>query len=86
MQFYDILQKQSNVSRTVNAMMRSDSWNNAINSYCMVHFVYKLNVFGGKKNSKTESQDHNYGRPAYGRPGGHGYHGGYPGGGSRGRY
>ena len=86
LQFYDILQKQSNVSRTVNAMMRSDSWNNAINSYCMVHFVYKLNVFGGKKNSKTESQDHNYGRPAYGRPGGHGYHGGYPGGGSRGRY
>ena len=91
LQFYDILQKQSNVSRTVNAMMRSDSWSNAINSYCMVHFVYKLNVFGGKKGSKVDTDSHNYGRPSYGRPGGRGgkggYHGGgYPGGGHRGRY
>ncbi len=46
-QFYDILQKQSNVSRVINAHMRSDSWNNAIHSYVMVHFIYKLNIFGG---------------------------------------
>lgn len=49
LQFYDILQEQSNVSRTINSMMRSDSWNNAINAYCMVHFIYKLNIFSGGK-------------------------------------
>ncbi len=47
LQFYDILHEQSNVSRTLSAMMRSDSWTNAINSYCMLHFIYRLNIFGG---------------------------------------
>lgn len=54
-QFYDILHQQSNVSRIINAQMRSDSWNNAINSYFMVHFIYRLNIFGGK----TASNDGN---------------------------
>lgn len=52
-QFYDILHKQSNVSRTINAQMRSDSWSNAINSYFMVHVIYRLNIFGGKASSKN---------------------------------
>ena len=77
LQFYDILQQQSNVSRTVNAIMRSDSSTNAINSYFMVHFIYKLNIFGGKK-TKAEDERHP-GRPGYGHPGGG--KGGYPGGG-----
>ncbi len=47
LQFYDILHEQSNVSRTLSATMRSDSWTNAINSYCMLHFIYRLNIFGG---------------------------------------
>lgn len=47
LQFYDILHNQSNVSRTLNATMRSDSKTNAINSYMMLHFIYKLNIFGG---------------------------------------
>lgn len=46
LQFYDILQEQSNISRTINAAMRRDTETNAINSYCMLHFIYKLNVFG----------------------------------------
>lgn len=50
LQFYDILHQQSNVSRVINATMRSDSWNNAINAYCMVHFIYRLNIFGGTSN------------------------------------
>lgn len=68
LQFYDILQRQSNVSRTINAMMRSDSWNNSINSYCMVHFIYKLNIFNGSKAGKGNTDR---------RPGGpmHGGHG-----------
>ena len=46
LQFYDILQQQSNVSRTINALMRRDSQTNAINSYCMLHLIYKFNQIG----------------------------------------
>lgn len=49
-QFYDILQRQSNISRTISAAMRQDVEYNAIYSYCMVHFIYRLNLFGGKGN------------------------------------
>lgn len=45
-QFYDILKKQSNISRTISAAMRQDTEYNAIYSYCMVHFIYRLNLFG----------------------------------------
>lgn len=48
LQFYDILHKQSNFSRTINAMQRSDIQYNSINSYAMLHVVYRLNMFGGK--------------------------------------
>ncbi len=51
-QFYDILGQQSNVSRVVNATMRSDTWYNTVNSYFMVHFIYKLNLFGDKQSRK----------------------------------
>ena len=68
LQFYDILQQQSNVSRMVNSMMRSDSWNNAINAYCMVHFIYKLNIFGGTKNDSKATQEKRPGMPGGGFP------------------
>ena len=55
LQFYDILQQQSNVSRTLSATMRSDSWTNAINSYFMVHFIYRLNIFNGSSKSDGDS-------------------------------
>ncbi len=78
LQFYDILREQSNVSRTINAMMRNDSWNNAINSYCMVHFIYRLNIFNGKRGSDSDKKDQGPdGRGGYGDrrmgppPGGH---------------
>ena len=48
-QFYDILKNQSNISRTISAAMRQDTEYNAIYSYCMVHFIYRLNLFGGKQ-------------------------------------
>lgn len=53
-QFYDILHQQSNVSRTLSATQRTDSWSNAINSYFMVHLIYKLNIFSGSSKSKGE--------------------------------
>lgn len=48
-QMYDILQEQSNVSRSINAYMRQDSQTNAINSYCMLHLIYKFNQMGDKE-------------------------------------
>lgn len=69
LQFYDILHQQSNVSRTINAQMRSDSWNNAINSYCMVHFIYRLNIFNGKRSTDDErDKDHDRRGPRMGPP------------------
>lgn len=47
-QWYDILRERSQISRNISATMRSDSWNNAINSYLMVHVIYKLNLMGSK--------------------------------------
>lgn len=47
LQLYDILHEQSNFSRTINAMQRSDTRYNSINSYVMLHAVYRVNLFGG---------------------------------------
>lgn len=49
LQMYDILHRQSNFSRTINAMQRSDTRYNSINSYAMLHVAYRLNLFGGKQ-------------------------------------
>ena len=49
LQFYDILHQQSNLSRTINAMSRTDNEYNAINSYAMLHVIYRLNLFGTKE-------------------------------------
>ena len=46
--FYDLLQEQSNFDRYVGATSRSDTQYNSINSYAMLHVRYRLNMFGGK--------------------------------------
>lgn len=56
-QFYDILHNQSNFSRTINAMQRSDTQYNSINSYAMLHVVYRINLFGGKKSGKNKADN-----------------------------
>ena len=48
LQWYDILQQQSTISRTISAMMRSDTEYNSINSYGMLRVTYRFNAFGGK--------------------------------------
>lgn len=48
-QLYDILHEQSNISRTINAIMRSDTQNNSIYSYGMIHLIYKINTMGDKE-------------------------------------
>ncbi len=69
-QFYDILRNQSNVSRTISAAMRQDTEYNAIYSYCMVHFIYRLNLFGGKGGARPGMGPGSPG--GFGGPGGHG--------------
>lgn len=49
LQFYDILQKQSNLSRSIDAMGRTDTEYNAITSYAMLHVIYKINLFGTRE-------------------------------------
>ena len=79
LQLYDILQQQSNISRSITASMRTDTEYNAINSYGMLHVIYRLNLFGGKAGRQG------FGGPG-GGPGGRGGRGGFggPGGGPRG--
>ena len=50
--FYDLLGQQSNYERWVNASGRSDTRYNSINSYAMLHVRYRLNMFGGKKDTE----------------------------------
>lgn len=49
LQVFDILHNQSNISRSISASQRRDTEYNSINSYCMLHFVYRLNLFGDKE-------------------------------------
>lgn len=72
LQFYDLLHKQSTLSRSLTASMRTDTEYNAINSYIMLHVNYRLNLFGGFSNMGGG------GRGPGGRPGGP--RGGRPGG------
>lgn len=76
---YDILRQQSNISRSLSADMRSVSEYNGINSYCMVHFIYRLNIFGSKA---AREKMMNSGRRGFGGPG-RGPGGGFGGGHSR---
>ena len=54
LQWNDILQNRSNISRAVDAYQSRDSRYNAIYSYGMIHAIYKLNIFGGKNANGTE--------------------------------
>lgn len=69
LQFYDILHRQSNFSRTINAMSKSDVEYNAITNYAMLKLTYRLNVFGSKQ-ARMEMRDGGRNRDRGGRPGG----------------
>ena len=83
LQFYDILRQQSTFSRAISATSRTDTEYNAINSYAMLHVVYRLNLFGGKDAHRggPEGPGGPGGRPNFhGRPFNGGFGGGRPGG------
>ncbi|WP_373833467.1 outer membrane beta-barrel protein, partial [Bacteroides heparinolyticus] len=64
-EMYDILKQQSNISRSLTASGRSVYSYNGVNSYCMLHFIYRLNIFGGK--AAREKMEN---RQGFGAPGG----------------
>ena len=71
LQAYDILHQRSNISRTISAYSRRDSESNSINSYLMLNFVYRLNMFGNKQarqalRSNRQMRDANYERESGG--------------------
>lgn len=64
-EMYDILRRQSNITRSLTSSGRSVYEYNGVNSYCMLRFIYRLNIFGGKRVKREEM-------PGMGGPGGHG--------------
>lgn len=73
LEMYDILKQQSTISRSLTADGRSVSQYNGVNSYCMAHFIYRLNIFGGKaaRDKMMNNRRGFGGGPGFG-PGGHG--------------
>lgn len=65
----DILHQRSNVSRAISEFSRTDNYSNNINSYFMVHFIYRLNLMGNKEARSA-------GGGGFGGPGGPGGFGG----------
>lgn len=57
LQFYDLLHRQSNFSRNISAYSRSDVEYNAINSYAMLHVIYRMNLFGTKEARREMRQN-----------------------------
>ena len=74
-EMYDILKKQSNISRSLTASGRSVYEYNGVNSYCMLHFIYRLNIFGSKAARERMQGRRGFGGPGFG-PGGPGGFGG----------
>ena len=69
LQFYDILNKQSNFSRSINEMRRSDTEYNSIHSYAMLHVIYRLNLFGNRSDRREMGRGRQFGPPEDGERG-----------------
>ena len=87
LQWYDILNQKSSFTRAISATQISDTWYNAINSYGMVHVIYRFNAFGGKEARRGGREGGPDGERRGGRGGDRrgdrGGFGGGPGGGGR---
>ena len=59
LQAFDLLSQRSNISRTINATMRSDSETNTIYSYVMLRFTYRFGSFGGRRMRGSENMGGN---------------------------
>ncbi len=87
-QFNDLLHQRSTFSRAISASQRSDTYYNGVNSYAMVHVIYRFNTMGGKAARRGQRGEGGPGEggPGEGGPGGRdgGPGGGGPGGGGPG--
>lgn len=72
---YDILNKRSNISRTISAYSRQDSETNSIYSYVMLNFAYRFNLFGSQTARQSMRQSMQYMRPDFGDDGPRGFGG-----------
>ena len=52
----DILGQQTNISRNISALMKSDSRYNAIYQYVMFRAIYKFSIFGGRNAMGTDNE------------------------------
>ena len=77
-EMYDILKKQSNISRSLTASGRSVYEYNGVNSYCMLHFIYRLNIFGSKAAREKMQNRRGFGGPGFGPGPGAGFGGRRP--------
>ena len=64
-EMYDILHQQSNISRSLTANGRSVYEYNGVNSYCMLHFTYRQNLFGGKSKAPGGPRPGGFGPPPH---------------------
>ena len=69
-QWYDILRERSNISRSLSSFLRNDTWSNAIHSYVMVRFTYRLNLMGNKANAQAGRGPGGWGGGGWGGRGG----------------
>lgn len=64
LKIYDILQQRSNISQTATAQYLRETITNTINSYFMLSFVYKFQIFkGGAKQSEMRQGPGRFGPP-----------------------
>jgi hypothetical protein len=78
-QYYDILNDETNVNRNVTTTGRTDTKNNSVHSYIMAHFILRVNVFGSRSARQEMRQANMPGNARMGGMGGGGRMG--PGGG-----
>ena len=91
LQLNDILNQKSSFSRSISATQRSDTYYNSINSYAMLHVIYRFNAFGGKAGRQAMRQGRGEGGdrpegPGMGEGGGRGNRSGGGFGGGRGGF
>jgi len=67
LELYDILKEQSNITRSLTSSGRSVYTYNGVNSYVMLRFTYRLNIFGDK--SSRRNARGGFGGPGMGGPG-----------------
>ena len=76
LQAYDLFNEGTNIGRSVNGTLITDSYTNKLTRYFMLTFTMKLQKFSGKKPESNNEGERNFRGPAPGGPGSGGSGGG----------